>query len=341
MTKQARLATLAAILTVAAAANLFAARIVERIIARINNEIVTQRQYERERARLHEQLAQQYSGPELEVQFRTQSKDLLRDLIDQDLMVQKAKDDDINVDSDVVRRLDELRQQYHMNTIDDLQKAVEKQGIIWEDFTDQIKRQLLMRGVIEREVGSRINVSREDARKYFNEHQQQFASPEGVRLAEILISPDKHTPAEVEQRTKDAVAEIKAGQRFADVAKKYSDAPEAAQGGDIGFFKTGTMAPEIEAAVKKLDINDTTDPVQTKHGTIIYKLLDRRQAGIPKFEDIEQQVMNVLYDQKMQPALRKYLVQLRKESYVFIAPGFLDTGAERPSEAVAAANTLP
>src|SRR5579863_4245090 len=333
MTKQARLATLAAILTVATAANLFAARIVERIIARINNEIVTQRQYE--------QLAQQYSGPELEVQFRTQSKDLLRDLIDQDLMVQKAKDDDINVDSDVVRRLDELRQQYHMNTIDDLQKAVEKQGIIWEDFTDQIKRQLLMRGVIEREVGSRINVSREDARKYFNEHQQQFASPEGVRLAEILISPDKHTPVEVEQRTKDAVAEIKAGQRFADVAKKYSDAPEAAQGGDIGFFKTGTMAPEIEAAVKKLDINDTTDPVQTKHGTIIYKLLDRRQAGIPKFEDIEQQVMNVLYDQKMQPALRKYLVQLRKESYVFIAPGFLDTGAERPSEAVAAANTLP
>lgn len=341
MIKPARLATLATILAVAAAANLFAARIVERIIARINNEIVTQRQYERERERLRQQLTQQYSGPELEVQFRTQSKDLLRDLIDQDLMVQKAKDDDINVDSDVVRRLDDLRQQYHMNTIDDLQKAVEKQGIIWEDFTDQIKRQLLMRGVIEREVGSRINVSREDARKYFNEHQQQFASPEGVRLAEIVISPDKHTPAEIEQRTKDAVAEIKAGQRFADVAKKYSDAPEAAQGGDIGFFKTGTMAPEIEAAVKKLDINDATDPIPTKHGTIIYKLLDRRQAGIPKFEDIEQQVMNTLYDQKMQPALRKYLVQLRKESYVFIAPGFLDTGAERPSEAVAAANTLP
>ncbi|HKS95578.1 MAG TPA: peptidylprolyl isomerase [Terriglobia bacterium] len=341
MITKARLVTIAAILTVAAAANLFAARIVERIIARINNEIVTQRQFERERERLREQLAQQYSGPELEVQFRTQSKDLLRDLIDQDLMVQKAKDDDINVDTDVVKKLDQIRQQYHMNTIDDLQKAVEKQGIIWEDFTDQIKRQLLMRGVIEREVGSRINVSREDARKYFNEHKQQFASPEGVRLAEILISPDKHTPAEVEQRAKDAAAELKAGQRFADVAKKYSDASDAAEGGDIGFFKSGTMVPEIEAAVKKLDINDTSDPIQTKRGTIIVKLLDRRQAGIPKFEDVEQQVMNMLYDQKMQPALRKYLTELRKESYVFIAPGFQDTGAERPSEAVAAANTLP
>jgi peptidyl-prolyl cis-trans isomerase SurA len=341
MLKQARLTTIAVILAAAAVSNLFAARIVERIIARINSEIVTQRQYERERERLREQLAQQYSGAELEVQLRAQSKDLLRDLIDQDLMVQKAKDLDINVDTDVVKQLDQIRQDYHMNTIDDLQKAVEKQGIIWEDFTDQIKRKLLMREVIGREVGSRIAVSHEDARKYFNEHKQQFSSPEGVRLAEIVISPEKHTPAEVEQRTKDAVAEIKAGQRFADVAKKYSDAPDAVEGGDIGFFKTGTMAPEAEAAIKKLDINDTSDPIQTKHGTIIYKVLDRRQAGIPKFDDVEQQVMNILYDQKMQPALRKYLIELRKESYIFLAPGFVDTGAERPSEAVAAANTLP
>jgi peptidyl-prolyl cis-trans isomerase SurA len=333
--------TIAAILAVGTASNLLAARIIERIIARINNEIVTQRQFDRERERLREQLGQQYSGPELEVQLRAQSKDLLRDLIDQDLMVQKAKDLDVNVDTDVVKQLEEIRQQYHMATIDDLQKAVEKQGIVWEDFTDQIKRKLLMREVIGREVGSRITVSHEDARKYFNEHKQQFASPEGVRLAEILFSPEKHTPAEVEQRAKDAVAEIKAGARFTDVVKKYSDAPNAAEGGDIGFFKSGTMAPEIEAAVKKLDINDTSDPIQTRHGAVIVKVLDRRQAGIPKFEDVEQQVTNVLYDQKIQPALRKYLAELRKQSYIFLAPGYMDTGAERPSEAVAASNTLP
>ncbi len=334
--KKARLARLAAALVMVAASSLPAARIVERIIARINNEIITQRQYEREREKLRAQLAQQYSGAELEVQFREQSKNLLRDLIDQDLMVQKAKDLDINAETDVIKRLDEMRDRYHMATLEEFQKEVEKQGLIWEDFKDQMRRDLLMREVIGREVGSRILVSREDARKYFNEHKQQFASPEGVRLAEVLISSEKHTPAEADQRAKDALAQIKSGARFGEVAKKYSDAPNAAEGGDLGFFKTGTMAPEIEAAVKKLDTNDTSDLIPTKYGTAIVKVLERRQAGIPKFEDIEQQVMNVLYEQKMQPALRQYLIDLRKQSYIFLAPGYIDTGAQRPSEAVLA-----
>ena len=185
-------------------------------------------------------------------------------------------------------------------------------------------------------MGSRIIVSHEDARKYFNEHKQEFASPEGAHLAEILISPDKHNPQEVEQRTKEALAEIKAGQRFLEVAKKYSDDPNASEGGDVGFFKTGTLAPEIEEAIKKLDTGDTSDSVKTKHGPMIVKVLERRKAGIPNFDDVAQQVMNRIYDQKIQSSLRQYLAKLRKESYIYLAPGFVDTGAERPSEAVLA-----
>src|SRR6266704_525628 len=116
-----------AVILLTVASNLGAAKIVERIIARINSEIITQRQFEREQQRLRAQLAQDYSGAELEGQFH-----------------------------------------------------------------EQIKRNLLMREVIGREVGSRIQISHEDARKYFKEHQQEFASPEGVHLAEILISADKH-----------------------------------------------------------------------------------------------------------------------------------------------------
>lgn len=319
-----------------AVSSLGAARIVDRIIARVNNEIVTQRQYEREQQRLREQLAQEYSGAELEAQLREQSRNLLRDLIDQDLMVQKAKDLDINVDIDVVKQLEDLRKRYNMPTLDDFQKEVEKQGLSWEDFQEKIKRDLLMREVIGREVGSRIIVSREDARKYFNEHKQDFASAEGVRLAEVLISPEKHSPQEVETRTKEALAELKAGARFAQVAKKYSDDPTGSEGGDVGFFKTGQLAPEIDQAVRKLDVNETSDAFQTKHGTMIVKVLERRKAGIPAFEDVESRVNNILYDQKIQASLRQYLAELRKQSYVYKAPGYIDTGEQRPSEAVLA-----
>jgi len=313
----------------------FAARkVIERIIARVNTEIVTQRQFEREREKLRAQLAQQNSGAELESKVREDSKDLLRDLIDQALMVQKAKDLDVNVETDVVKRLDEIRKNVKLDSLEDLQREVEKQGLIWEDFKEDIRRNLLMREVIGREVGRNVIVSREDSRKFFQEHQQEFASPAGVELAQILISNEKHKPEEAEKRAKDALAELKAGARWADVCKKYSDDATANEGGYIGFMKAGTLAAAINEPIAKLEINEYTDLITIKSGYIILRLLDRRSEGIPKFEEIEQRVNEYLYNQKMAPALRQYLATLRKESYVYLAPGYVDTGAERPSEAV-------
>jgi len=308
------------------------AKIVERIIARVNAEIITQRAYEQEQEKLRQQLAQQYSGAELEAQFKEQSKNLLRDLIDQSLMVQKAKDLDINIETDVVKQLDDIRKRNNLATLEELETDVEKQGLNYEDFKDQIRRNLLMREVIGREVGSRIQLSREDARKYYEAHKKEFESPGMVRLGQILVSTEKRKPEEAEKRANDAFAELKAGQRFADIAKKYSDGPSAEQGGDVGFMKEGSLAPDVAAVVAKLDLNEFSNPMQTKYGYIILKILERYSSGIPKFEEVEQRVNEVLYDQKMQPNLREYMTRLRRESYIYRAPGYVDTGEERPSE---------
>jgi peptidyl-prolyl cis-trans isomerase SurA len=307
-------------------------QIIERIIARVNNEIVTMRQYNNEKQKLRAQLAQQYSGSELDDQFKEQSKNLLRDLIDQDLMVEKAKDLDINVDTDVVKRLDQIRGQMNLATINDLEKEVEKQGMIWEDFQDNIRRNLLMQRVIEREVGSRIIITEGEARKYFNSHQKQFASPGGVRLAEILVATDKHPPDQAQKLANKALAAIKAGGKWDDLVKKYSDDPSAQSGGDVGFFKDGTLLPAISDAIKNVDVNDTSGIIHTKYGYMIVKVLERRSPGTPKFEEVRTEVENALYQTQMQPALREYLYNLRKESYIFLAPGYVDTGSEPPSK---------
>jgi peptidyl-prolyl cis-trans isomerase SurA len=309
------------------------ARIVERIIARVNSEIITQHQYEEEQDNLRRQLAEQYSGPELEAQVREQSKNLLRDLIDQSLMVQKAKDLDINVETDVVKQLDDVRKKSNLATLEDLETEVEKQGLNYEDWKDQqFRRQLLMREVISREVGSRIQLSRDDERKYYEAHKDEFKSPGMVHLEQILISTEKRKPEEAEKRANEALAELKAGQRFSEVAKKYSEGPSAEQGGDIGFVKEGALTPDIGAAVTKLDVNEFSNPVQTKYGYIILKVVARYSPGIPKFEEVEQRITEIIYDQKMQPRLREFLTQLRTESYRYIAPGYVDTGEPRPSE---------
>jgi peptidyl-prolyl cis-trans isomerase SurA len=247
-------------------------------------------------------------------------------------MVQKAKDLDINIETDVVKQLDDIRKRNNLATLEELETDVEKQGLNYEDFKDQIRRNLLMREVIGREVGSRIQLSREDARKYYEAHKKEFESPGMVRLGQILVSTEKRKPEEAEKRANDAFAELKAGQRFADIAKKYSDGPSAEQGGDVGFMKEGSLAPDVAAVVAKLDLNEFSNPMQTKYGYIILKILERYSSGIPKFEEVEQRVNEVLYDQRMQPDLRDYLKQLRKESYIYKAPGYVDSGEERPSE---------
>jgi peptidyl-prolyl cis-trans isomerase SurA len=313
-----------------------AAHVVERIIARVNSEIITQRQFEREKGKLRDELAQQYSGADLDAKLNDESKNLLRDLIDESLMVQKAKDEDINVDTDLIKKLDQIRKQDNLATIEDLQKDAEQQGVNWEDFKEQIRRQLLMQEVISREVGSRVIVTREDAREYYNQHKDEFKSEGVVHLAEILISNEKYKPDEAEKRANAAEAELKGGAKFSEVVKKYSDGPSVDSAGDIGPMKTSAVTPAILAAIDKLEINDYTEVLPTKNGYMILRLLERFSPGVPKFEEVESRVQEMLYNQRMAPKLREYLNQLRTDSYTFLAPGYIDTGAVTPGSALTA-----
>ena len=98
------------------------------------------------------------------------------------------------------------------------------------------------------------------------------------------------------------------------------------------MLKEGTLAPDIASIVSKLDVNDFSNPIQTKYGYVILKLVERLSPGIPKFEEVQQRVEESLYNQKMEPRLREYLTQLRKDSWIYRAPGYVDTGEQLPAE---------
>lgn len=304
--------------------------LIDRIIARVNEEIITQRQYDEQIDKLRQSLAQHYSGDQLTVQTNAAVKDLLENMIDEDLFVQKAKDLNINVESQLVQRLDQLRQQMGLASIQDLEDEVEKNGLVWEDFQNNIRRQLLTNAVMQQEVASRIMPTDADLRKYFAAHKQDYTSPAGVELAEIQISNQKWGAAQSEQRAKDAEKMLQAGAKWDDTVKKYSDGPNADSGGDVGFFPNGSLLPEISKAIQSLDPGDTSSLISTQNGYIIVKLNEHRSAGAPKFEEVRQRVENDYYQEKMHPAVRKYLTTLRKESCITIAPGFIDSGALHP-----------
>lgn len=312
--------------------------LIDRIIARVNEKIITQRQYDEQKEQIRAELAQKYSGQELNERCQAAYHDLLRDMIDQDLLVQKAQDLNISVDAELVQREDQIRKQMGLASIQDLQHEVEQQGLIWEDFQNNIRRKLLTQQVIEQEVASRIIVTDADARKYFDHHKQDFTSPAGVELAEVQISNQKWG-AGTKKRAEAAYAMLQGGAKWSDVVQKYSDGPNADSGGDVGFFPQGSLLPAISNGIKGLDPGETSNLLQLQQGYIIVRLLQRRSAGAPQFAEVRQQVENALYQQKMQPALRAYLTTLRKESYIFLAPGFVDSGAVNPG-AVGSAQEL-
>ena len=129
----------------------------------------------------------------------------------------------------------------------------------------------------------------------------------------------------------DVLKQIRAGASFDDMAKKYSEGPSAAQGGDLGMFKRGTLAKELEDKTFAMKAGEITDVVRTKPGYIILKVTDHQTAGIPTMKEIEPKIMDALYMEKLQPALRAYLTKLREDAYIDIKDGYVDSGAS-PNE---------
>jgi peptidyl-prolyl cis-trans isomerase SurA len=307
--------------------------VIEEIVARVNNQIITRSDYQKADLSLHDEIAhecQNCPADKITNEYKDRQKDLLRDLIDQQLLVERAKDMGLSVETDLIKRLDEVRQQNNLATMDDLEKAVESQGIPWEDYKTQIRNSLLTQQVIRQQVGGRMDISSEEVKKYYDEHKDQFNRPEQVELGEIFLSTEGKSPEEIAAvRTKadDLHNRVVKGENFVEIAKRYSEGSTAKDGGDLGRFERGQLAPQLEDAVFKMDKNGVTDVIQTKTGFEILKLLNHFDAGLQPLDKVEGEITNRLYSQKMEPALRTYLAELREESYVLVKPGYTDSAA--------------
>jgi peptidyl-prolyl cis-trans isomerase SurA len=307
--------------------------LVEEIVARVNNQIITLSDYEKAAQGLAEEVrqdCQNCSQDQLQAEMKERQKNLLRDMIDQQLLIERAKDMGIDVETDLVKRLDEVRKENNLATMDDLEKAVEKQGIVWEDYKQQMRNGLLTQKVIQQEVGGRMDIGPDEIKKYYNAHKQDFVRKEQVDLSEIFLSTEGKTPEEiaaVKTKVDDLHKRIANGDDFAELAKRHSEGSTAQDGGELGSYERGQLAPQLADAVFKLDKNGITDVIQTKTGFEILKVNEHYQAGLQPVDKVSDQITNILYKQKMDPAMRSYLAELREESYVTVKPGFTDTAA--------------
>lgn len=307
--------------------------VAEEIVARVNNDIITLSDYEKAEQALRHDVTEecQACAPErVETMYRDKQKDLLRDLIDQQLLVQRAKDEGISVEADVIKQLDEVRKQNNLASLDDLEKAVESEGLSWDDYKAQFRNRLLTQEVIHREMGNRIIIGHDEVKQYYDAHQKDFVKPEQVELAEIFLDTKDKSPQEIdaiEQKANDYRNRVLKGEEFSEIAKRYSEGSTKDKGGALGTFEPGQLSKQLEDIVFKMDKGQITEVIQTKTGFEILKVVDHYQAGLQPVAKVENEIMNRIYMQKMQPQMREYLAQLREESYVTVKPGFTDSAA--------------
>jgi len=332
---------------------LAAGQVVEEIITRVNNQIITRSEYQRSKDLLRDEVKQQDPNNADKI-YTEREKDVLRDLIDQQLLLDKGKDLGITGDTDLIKKLDQMRKEMKLESIEELEKEAAKQGVSWEDFKQNMKNQIITQKVIGEEVGSHLSIAKEDEEKFYENHKNEMERPEAVQLSEILITPkvasaanDANAPAPTSTAEKDAarqaaeaaaasaaearanelLKQIRDGASFEEIAKKNSDGPSAADGGALGMFKRGQLAKELEDKTFAMKAGDITDVIRAKQGYIILKVNEHQMAGVPPMKDVLPKIQDALYFEKLQPALRAFLTKLREEAYIKYAEGYVDSGA--------------
>ncbi len=308
------------------------ATVVEQIVAKINNEIITLGELERSRKQIEAELSRQkLPASQLQAAMRQAQADLLRDRIDQALLVQKAKDLNITVDQDLSKYMAQLQLESKITDPDKFQQYIREQsGMSFEDFKQQAKDSMLTRDVVRREVGGRIVIPKAELQKYYNEHKNEFVREEEVGLREILISTEGKDAAGIaaaEKKAKDLVARARKNENFGNLARDNSDAESARSYGELPPFKRGMLRKDLEDLLFTKEKGYVTDAIKQANGFLILKVEDHPQQGLQPFEAVENEVMEKLYPPRMQPAVRTYLTKLREEAFLEIREGYTDSGA--------------
>jgi peptidyl-prolyl cis-trans isomerase SurA len=332
-------------------AGLRADNIVDEIIARVNNQIITRSDMEKAKQNNLEELKQRFPS-DWQSKWTKAQNDILRDLIDQQLLLARGDELGITGQTEVVKRLNQLRQQMNLASIDDLEAEAKKQGVSYEDFKEQIRIGAVTQQVISQEVGGKIHISNEDIEDWYNKHQKEFEGPEEIGLSEIMVATqparqnvedkdkqdaaqnnDKQLPedpakvAEAQAKANQILEQLKKGAKFEDLAKKSSDGPTASQGGGLGNFKRGELAKDLEDKTFSLKAGENTDVIRTRQGFIILKVTGHRPAGVPPLKDMSDRIREAIYSERLEPAARAYLTKLREQAYIDIKSGYTDTGA--------------
>lgn len=316
------------------------AEVYQKIAAKVGSEIVTSYDVDEAMEYLKSQMSPEEAvSAEGRKKLEEARKSQLEGLIQQKLVIQEARKWDADnkggdgksvgktnpylprgdeVDEAVEKEYDRFEAGFPSPEV--FRRELESEHLSEEAFKarlrDKIQALLIYQRVVkakEKEFQGSFVVGDSEAKKYYAEHQDQFAAGDQVELRDILLAD--------EAKARDIKKRVQAGENFADLAKRYSKDAAASKGGMLGWIEKGQLKwPALEGAAFKAKVGEVSGPIKTSRGWELILVEDTHSAAQKDFESVKSQVMNVLYGQKMKERIEEWVKELRSKTYVEIIP---------------------
>lgn len=300
-------------------------RILDEIVAKVNQDVITMTDLRSELRLLRLSLQEDIQDPgKLEEAFQAQKRALLRNLIQNRVMVQKAEELGLltEIDRDVNQALEQMRQQMGIPSLEVLEQLLQQRGTNLQEYRENLKERMVVDWLIQQSVYSKITLLTSEIEAYYQAHQDEFAEPARVTLAEIIFLSEGKSADQLRAQAEQAYQKLQAGTPFEEVAREYSEGPTAAKGGTIGEFPEGALDQRVEEQVFDLEVGRYTPVVETEYGLAIFKVVDREPRKVKPLEEVINQIRRRLYQEKAQPEVKTFLEDLIEQSYIYVAPKY-------------------
>ncbi|MGA7992434.1 MAG: peptidylprolyl isomerase [Thermoanaerobaculia bacterium] len=296
----------------AAAPFLSAGEIVNRILIHVNSRIVTQSQFD---ARLDQSVRENGAPPNAAAREELK-KSVMEELVNEALLEDRAKELDlITTDQEVEDQIKRLREQNNVKTDEEFVKGLAASGLTLERLREQLRHSQTLQRVVGREVQAKVDLSDDALRVIYEREKETWRIPEKAHLAEILVSKGEDA-ALAARKAKEASDLLKGGAKFESVVRDFSDGATKSKGGDLGVVAKGELASDIDKAVFSLPVGSVSDPIQTKFGWHLVKVLEKAPVSYKAFADVKAELLKREQDTQFQKKLAEYLEKLKREAVI-------------------------
>lgn len=305
-----------------------AAQVVEAIVIRVGDRVITRTQYAKRLKDAYLEIEQNTPPSQVAARKEEARKALSEDLVSELLIKDRADRLNLSVSQDDIKEaLERLKKQYGLSSDKDFNEALLKSGMTRADMEARMRDTILSNKVIGYELRPRDEMSDRELRERYDREKERYRLPERAKLREIVIlRPDGAVSAEMAQkRANDVAAQARSGADFGKLATESSEAQTKSKGGELGDVARGELLPDLDKAVFNSPSGTIIGPIATKSGWHILKVEQRLPSEVPAFESVKDKLRKDASDETWQRDFKAYIQRLRGDAFIQINEGNIPT----------------